>query len=78
MSLIVRKEEPYNAEPRLEDLVRHYLTPEPYFFCRSHGPTPMHLDENTHVVTVQGYAFSVQELKTRFPKYDVVMAMQVR
>ncbi|KAI9489618.1 putative sulfite oxidase [Zychaea mexicana] len=77
--LIVRKETPFNAEPRIQNLVEHYITPEKYMFVRSHGPVPTHLDES-HIITVQGLAdakqFSVQQLKTQFEKAHVMMAMQ--
>ncbi|ORY96645.1 hypothetical protein BCR43DRAFT_492035 [Syncephalastrum racemosum] len=73
--LIVRKDKPFNAEPQLRDLVQHYITPEPYLFCRSHGPLPR-LPHDEHQITVNGYAFTVGDFKTRFKKTTVLMAMQ--
>ena len=82
-TLIVRKEQPYNAEPTPTDLVKHFITPEKYFFCRSHGPIP-ELNETTHRIYVDGIgvkgapiSFSVQDLKDKFDKKNVMMAMQV-
>lgn len=82
-TLIVRKEQPYNAEPTPADLVKHFVTPEKYFFCRSHGPIP-ELNEATHRIYVEGLgikdapvSFSVQNLKDKFDKKSVTMAMQV-
>ncbi|KAI8148748.1 Oxidoreductase, molybdopterin-binding domain-containing protein [Fennellomyces sp. T-0311] len=78
--LLVRKDHPYNAEPNPTDLIRNFITPERYFFCRSHGFIP-DLDEAAHEIAVEGihvtpHVFSVNELKTRFPKKSVMMAMQ--
>ncbi|KAI7858282.1 sulfite oxidase-like protein [Circinella umbellata] len=77
--LIIRKDQPFNAEPQIQDLVKHYITPEKYMFVRSHGPVPMHLDDS-HIITIQGgintKQFTVQQLKTQFEKAHVMMAMQ--
>lgn len=73
--LIVRKDKPFNAEPQLRDLVQHYITPEPYLFCRSHGPLPR-LPHDEHQIMVNGYTFTVGDFKTRFKKTTVLMAMQ--
>ena len=78
--LIIRKDKPFNAEPKIQDLVKHYITPEKYMFVRSHGPVPMYLDDS-HIITIQGGVntkeFTVQQLKTQFKKAHVMMAMQV-
>lgn len=82
-SLLVRKDKPFNAEPRMQDLIKHYITPEALMFCRSHGPIPTHLDEYTHTITIQGLGIQPQELllrdiKKNFEKVHVMMAMQVK
>ncbi|KAI9321432.1 Oxidoreductase, molybdopterin-binding domain-containing protein [Dichotomocladium elegans] len=79
--LIVRKDKPFNAEPQLSDLIKRYITPEPHFFIRSHGPVPMDLETETHSVTVTTldgtqYHIPVLDLMSKFEKVDVVMAMQ--
>ena len=80
-NLVVRKDYPYNAEPDPVNLVSSFVTPERFFFCRSHGSIP-DLEEATHRISVDGihatpHVFSVNELKTQFPKKSVMMAMQV-
>ncbi|KAI7856915.1 Oxidoreductase, molybdopterin-binding domain-containing protein [Circinella umbellata] len=80
-NLIVHTEKPFNAEPNPKDLISNFITPEKYFFCRSHGNIP-NLDEASHKITIEGVnittpkTFEVQELKTRFEKKSIVMAMQ--
>ncbi|KAG0176666.1 hypothetical protein DFQ28_008640 [Apophysomyces sp. BC1034] len=81
-TLIVRKDAPFNAEPPPPELVKHYITPIPNFFCRSHGPIP-DLDES-HSISFEGLGIhggkvhiTVEDLKRRFEKTHVMMAMQV-
>ncbi len=38
--LIFRADNPRNAEPRLSDLIRSWITPTKYFYVRSHAPNP--------------------------------------
>ncbi|ORX59756.1 hypothetical protein DM01DRAFT_1317940 [Hesseltinella vesiculosa] len=79
-ALVIRKDAPFNAEPQPSDLVKNYITPLPYFFCRSHGPLP-ELDDK-HVIAISGIgiqapaSFTVQQLKQDFAKKSVVMALQ--
>ncbi|KAI8072246.1 Oxidoreductase, molybdopterin-binding domain-containing protein [Gilbertella persicaria] len=81
LALIVRKDAPYNAEPAPIDLVKNYITPEKYFFCRNHGPLP-DIKEQEHTILVQGIGcktptlFSMKELKENYEKHSVMMAMQ--
>jgi sulfite oxidase len=42
--LIVRQEQPLNAEPALADLVAEALTPVKHFYIRSHGSVPVAAD----------------------------------
>jgi sulfite oxidase len=63
-------------------LIKNYITPEKYFFCRNHGPLP-DLAEETHKVVVQGIhcnttEFSIKDLKENYEKYSVMMVMQVK
>ncbi|KAI8879294.1 molybdopterin binding oxidoreductase [Backusella circina FSU 941] len=81
--LTVRKDAPFNAEPIPTDLIKNYITPEEYFFCRNHGPLP-DLKEEEHDIHLQGlgtfedktYTLNVQELKNNFKKESVMMVMQ--
>lgn len=80
--LIIRKDAPFNAEPKPSDLVKNYITPEKYFFCRNHGPLP-DLSEDTHEILIQGIhckttEFSVKQLKENYQKHSVMMVMQVK
>ncbi|CAO3600781.1 unnamed protein product [Absidia cylindrospora] len=80
LQLIVRKDMPFNAEPELPNLVKHYLTPTKYFFCRSHGPLPQLNDD--HKITIKGigldseFVVSVKQLKSDFKEKTIEMAMQ--
>lgn len=82
-ALIVRKDAPFNAEPSPPDLVKNYITPEEYFFCRNHGPLP-DLKEQEHVLTIDGLGcekptqFTMKDLKENYEKVSVIMAMQVK
>ncbi|KAI7865665.1 Oxidoreductase, molybdopterin-binding domain-containing protein [Spinellus fusiger] len=80
-TLLVRKDAPFNAEPTPLDLVKHYITPVPHFFCRSHGPIPdLHEDHtfSLHGIGVHNetMSWSVKEIKTNYKKREVMMAMQ--
>lgn len=79
--LIVRGNEPYNAEPAPAALVEFSLTPEDLMYCRNHGPVQDY-DEDNFTVHVTGAvhadtSFSVKQLRTSFPKAEVVAALQV-
>jgi sulfite oxidase len=69
--LLARSENPYNAEPALEELVRTYVTPWERFFVRNHGTAPQ-LDLNTYRLKVEGLVntpreFALGELLQKFP-----------
>jgi hypothetical protein len=82
-ALIVRKEAPFNAEPTPPDLVKNYITPEKYFFCRNHGPLP-DIKEEEHVITIQGIGctkpsqITLKDIKQNYEKTSVMMVMQVK
>ncbi|KAI9363226.1 Oxidoreductase, molybdopterin-binding domain-containing protein [Pilaira anomala] len=79
--LIVRKDAPFNAEPDITDLVKNYITPEEYFFCRNHGPLP-DLDESKHLIEINGLGIenpihiSLKDIKQNYEKTSVMMVMQ--
>ncbi|KAF1805161.1 Oxidoreductase, molybdopterin-binding domain-containing protein [Mucor lusitanicus] len=79
--LIVRKDAPFNAEPCPVDLVKNYITPEKYFFCRNHGPLP-DIREAEHTILVQGIGcdkptyFNMKQIKQDYEKASVMMVMQ--
>ncbi len=79
--LIVRGTKPFNAEPTAAALVEFPITPEDLIYCRNHSPV-LDLDESTYTVHVLGVegsrSFTLEELRTNFPRVDVVAALQVR
>ncbi|KAI7872615.1 Oxidoreductase, molybdopterin-binding domain-containing protein [Mucor mucedo] len=79
--LIVRKDAPFNAEPDITDLVKNYITPEKYFFCRNHGPLP-DINESEHLIEIQGIGIekptqiTLKDIKENYEKTSVMMVMQ--
>jgi sulfite oxidase len=73
--LIVRSEDPYNAEPRLLALVADQITPVNHFYVRSHGPMPS-VEVRDFKLTVDGMVgkpltLSLDDIKGRFKKTSV-------
>ena len=73
--LIYRTRAPRNGEPRLEELVKDWVTPTPQFYIRSHGPNPTVVADQFKV-SISGMVekpleFSIQELIEKFPKSSV-------
>ena len=69
--LIVRQEQPFNAEPPLDRLLGHWITSNELFFQRSHGNV-LEIDEDDYRLTVEGLVetplkLSLGELKDKFP-----------
>jgi sulfite oxidase len=68
--LIVRSQEPYNAEPPLIALVADGITPVKRFYVRNHGPMPK-VDAASHKLRVEGLVdkpldLTLAEIKERF------------
>jgi sulfite oxidase len=77
--LIVRQEQPFNAEPALTDLVKQHVTPVELFYVRSHGEVPK-IDEAGFKVKVSGLVnreleFSVAELKDKFDTHKIAATL---
>ena len=51
--LVVRQEEPFNAGPPLDRLLRHPITPADLFFVRNHAPVPR-IDPQRYRLTIEG------------------------
>lgn len=73
--------EPFNAEPVVSALVGFKYTPEDLVYCRNHGPV-VELDEDEFNLSINGSVdsslkLSMYELRTHFPKVEVVAALQV-
>ena len=79
--LVVRGTEPFNAEPTAAALVEFPITPEELVYCRNHGPV-LDIDESTWSIQVNSsegsHSFTLEELRTNFPRVEVVAALQVR
>lgn len=80
--LIVRAAQPFNAEPKASALVQFNLTPDELVYCRNHGPVE-DLDPDTCYLSIEGTPggtarYSMHDLETKFPKHEVVAALQVR
>jgi sulfite oxidase len=72
-ALIVRTEEPLNAETPLELLVRSHITPTSLFFVRNHGSIPA-IDPERYRLTVDGdehLVLTLPELRERWPSESV-------
>lgn len=78
--LVVRGQQPFNAEPKASALVEFPITPDDLVYCRNHGPVE-DLDYDTYTLTIKGdcgdIKYTMQDLETRFRKYEVVAALQV-
>ncbi|XP_028262913.1 sulfite oxidase, mitochondrial [Parambassis ranga] len=71
---------PFNAEPPPEILSDSYITPSAFFFKRNHLPVPQ-VDPASYQLHVEGLqgevlTFSLEDLKTRFPKHTVTATLQ--
>ena len=78
--VIVRSQNPYNAEPTLDRLRAAFVTPEADFYVRSHGNVPQ-IDAETYRLTVDGLvdkplALSMRDLRDNFAPRTVVAVMQ--
>ncbi|RMF44353.1 MAG: hypothetical protein D6753_02825 [Planctomycetota bacterium] len=76
--LIFRTTEPRNAEPRLSDLIRSWITPTKYFYVRSHAPNPeidpgrfrLHVDGMVH----KSLELSLDDLR-RYPQRTITATL---
>jgi sulfite oxidase len=79
-SLKVRSERPCNAEASPESL-EPFITPNPLFYVRNHLPVPK-IDPESFILEIDGpgipihYRLSLEELKTKFDKVDVMATIQ--
>lgn len=70
--LLVRQQDPYNAEPELAELVEKWITPVHQFFVRNHGNIPQ-IDAKSFRLRIEGLVekpleLSLEELAAKFPK----------
>ncbi len=76
--LIFRSVHIRNGEPRLQNLAKNWLTPQPYFYVRSHASNPA-IDVNTFRLEVVGMvrqsgSFSMLDL-SKFPSASTMATM---
>jgi sulfite oxidase len=78
-SLVVRSENPYNAEPPLDKLVAAAVTPLEQFYVRNHGPTPK-VDAAELRLRIEGMIrkpveLALDELRGRFADEEVAATL---
>lgn len=78
--LIVRSQQPFNAEPPLDRLRAAFVTPEPDFYVRSHGAVP-EIDPDAFLLEVGGRvarpaALSLPRLRDRHEPAEVTAYLQ--
>uniref|UniRef100_UPI00358E776E sulfite oxidase, mitochondrial n=1 Tax=Myxine glutinosa TaxID=7769 RepID=UPI00358E776E len=79
--LIVNSSKPFNAETPAEILTASYFTPNAFFYKRNHLPVP-DIDPEEYRLEVRGRGIptpvflSLEELKEKFPKQEVVATLQ--
>jgi len=80
-ALVVNAATPYNAETPLELITESFITPADLFYVRNHLPVPV-VDPDTWELEVTGLGvkkeltISLEELKTKFKKHEIVAAIQ--
>jgi sulfite oxidase len=77
--LIIHGTSPMNAEPRLPDLVRSWMTPVENFYIRSHAPVPV-INQADFRLSIEGFverplSLSLKELSEGFEQQSVVATM---
>ena len=82
--LRIPSEHPWNSEPSdLSQLVETFYTPNDIFFIRNHNPVPyiqaeeyeLEIEANERA-GIQARRFTLKELKEKFPRHEVVSALQ--
>ena len=77
--LIVHERVPHNAEPPLDRLVESWITPNEFFYVRSHAPVP-EIDPQSFRLTVEGLvdqplSLSLRALNEGHPRQTVIATM---
>jgi len=78
--LIFHTREPINAEPPIEKLREHFITPVGLFYIRNHGDIPV-IDPHSYRLRVNGMVerdleLSLDSLMNDFPKHTVIATVQ--
>lgn len=71
---------PFCGEPALDRLTESYYTPNDLFYVRNHLAVP-DIDEDEYELIVKGrgvkkHKFTLNDIKTMFPKHEVVTTLQ--
>jgi sulfite oxidase len=79
-NLLPCTKKPFCGEPRIDLLTRDYVTPNELFYVRNHLAVP-EIDPEEYVLIVKGkgvkkYKFTLEDLKTKFKKYEVYTTLQ--
>ncbi|CAK0769681.1 hypothetical protein CVIRNUC_003692 [Coccomyxa viridis] len=79
-ALIVRSQQPFNAETPVEFLSQAKLTPNDLFYVRNHLPVPK-VDSESWKVSVKGEGMrqvelSLEDLESKFKKHTVTCTLQ--
>ena len=77
--VMIRREQPLNAETPLELLRRDYVTSRELFYVRNHGSLPA-VDPATYRLTVAGLVarpleLSLEQVKSEFPREELVVTL---
>lgn len=79
--LVVRSQKPFNAEPQLDLLVQHEITPTDLFYVRNHLPVPPQVSIESYrlkILDLDGSeigSFSMEQLKA-LPKHEIIATIQ--
>lgn len=83
-ALLVHKEKPFNAGTPVALIPDNFITPEALWYKRHHHPVP-EVDPNTFQLTVESgegvndvhtIKLSLADLKTKFPRHEIVSTLQ--
>lgn len=81
-ALVVRSQNPMNAETPLSLLAESFITPTPLFYIRNHLPVP-DIDPKTYKLKIEGQGnvsrpieLSLEDLKTKFQQHTITATMQ--
>jgi len=73
------KSKPYNAEPKLEELRKHFITPNENIFVRNHHPVP-DINSKNYEITIKDHNnsinLSIENLKKKYKIHDVITTIQ--
>ena len=78
--LLACTEKPFNGEPRIELLTNDFITPNELHYVRNHLAVPV-IDPKEYVLVIKGkglkrHKFTLEDLETKFPRHQVVTALQ--